>query len=341
MTGGARRIWVDLANSPQVLFFLPLLRHWADLGHQVTVTSRPYAQTVALCDRAGLEHTPIGIHGGKSLWKIGGALLQRSAALRTWASDWQFDLAVSHNSYSQILAARGLGLRVATSMDYEYQKANHLAFRLAHRIVLPRCFPEPMARRFGAGSRVRRYDGIKEQVYLAGFTPDPAFRRTSGLPEDQVLVVLRPAADWALYHRFENPLASRLLEHLLAQDGLHIVFLPRVESQAQAIRALQQPRIHLPGQALDGPSLLASADAVFSAGGTMAREAAVLGTPAYSLFRGRSPAVDQLLVQQDRLTILRTQEEVDALRIEPCRARRDLLQAAPRLVDQVATLLLD
>lgn len=334
------RLWIDLANSPQVLFFQPLIRLWKSVGHEVTITSRPYAQTIELCQRAGLDHIPIGVHGGRNLWRIGGALISRANALRDWSRGQRFDLAVSHNSYAQLIAARSRGIRASTTMDYEFQSANHLAFRLAHRVVVPECFPQDRLIRFGAKD-VRRYHGIKEQVYLADFVADPAFRRDNGLGEDTILVVLRPAADWALYHRFENPMAARLLDRLLSRENVEVVFLPRIAAQGEAARALRHPRLRIPDAALDGPQLLAAADAVFSAGGTMAREAAVLGTPAYSLFAGRTPAVDQLLVREGRLTILGNPEAID--RLEPVRktARTDLLSGGNRLIQDVAGMLYD
>jgi predicted glycosyltransferase len=334
------RIWVDLANSPQVLFFLPLIRRWTSEGHSIAITTRPYAQTVALGDHHGLSHTPIGLHGGTSLGRIGGQLLRRARLLRRWARSQRFDLAVSHNSYAQIVAARTLGLRVATSMDYEFQAANHLAFRLADRVVVPRCFPAGLLRRFGAGGKARPYDGIKEEMYLADFTPTPDFRAAHGFAPHRILVVVRPAADWALYHRFENRLAPLLLERLSGMDGVDVLFLPRVPEQGDLAQQLY-PRIQLPARAVDGPDLLASADAVFSAGGTMAREAAVLGTPAFSLFAGRTPAVDELLVRQGRLTILRTREDLDAIVLHRTTARDAGQPTGQRLVGEVSALLLD
>lgn len=334
-------LWLDLANSPQVLFFLPLIRHWTAQGHQLTISSRPYAQTVELADQSGLNHTPVGGHGGRKLWRIGGALLSRSMDLRAWARDRRFDLAVSHNSYSQLLAARALGIPAVTTMDYEYQRANHLAFRLARRVVVPESFPEPLLKRYGAGRRAVRYHGLKEQVTLAEFTAEPGFRRAHGIADDRILAVVRPPADWALYHRFENPLISDLLERLRAFDDVVIVFLPRIPAQAEPVRALGDPRIHIPDRVMNGPQLLAAADMVFSAGGTMVREAAVLGTPAWSLFAGTSPAVDRLLVQQGRLTILGDRDAVNA--VVPIRkvVRGDLLARGREVRDEVSTLLLE
>ena len=172
------RIWIDLANSPHVPFFAALGEEFRARGHELEVTARAFAQTVELAEQAGFAPAVIGGHGGRELKGKAGNLFARARALRSWARGRRFDLAVSHNSYSQIVAARALNLRSVTLMDYEHQPANHLAFRLASRVVVPRAFPDAALRRFGAAARkVRRYDGFKEDVYLAGWQPRAGARR--------------------------------------------------------------------------------------------------------------------------------------------------------------------
>src|SRR5713101_1633577 len=170
------RIWIDLANSPHVPFFRALIPEFMARGNQVEITARDFAQTVELAMKAGLTPHVIGGHGGGSITGKAGNLLGRASALRKWARDRGFDLAVSHNSYAQIAAAAALGIKTVTLMDYEHQPANHLAFRLATRVIVPRAFPTAELRRYGASMRqVKRYDGLKEDVYLADFTPDSSF----------------------------------------------------------------------------------------------------------------------------------------------------------------------
>src|SRR5215831_10209719 len=169
-------IWIDLANSPHVPFFHALIPDFTARGHTVEISARDFAQTVALAGRAGMPAHVIGGHGGGSITGKAGNLIGRASALRKWARDRGFNLAVSHNSYAQIAAASSLGIKPVTLMDYEYQPANHLAFRLAARVIVPRAFPAAELRKYGASMRkVRRYDGIKEDVYLADFTVDPEF----------------------------------------------------------------------------------------------------------------------------------------------------------------------
>src|SRR5258705_1813560 len=170
------RIWIDLANSPHVPFFRSLANQFIQRNHEVVITARDFAETVPLAEAAGFAPQVIGGHGGGKLSGKAGNLAQRALALGRWARGRNLDLAVSHNSYSQILAARALSLRCVTLMDYEHQPANHLAFRLASRVIVPRGFPETSLTRFGVtAAKVRKYDGIKEDVYLADFRADQNF----------------------------------------------------------------------------------------------------------------------------------------------------------------------
>ena len=336
------RIWIDLANSPHVPFFRALREEFMARGHETEVTARAFAQTVELAEGSGLNPVVIGGHGGRGLRGKAGNLLGRARALRGWARERRFDLAVSHNSYAQIAGARSLGLRCVTLMDYEHQPANHLAFRLASRVVVPRAFPAGALRRFGARAyKVRRYDGIKEDVYFADYEPDARasaeLLRALGLRDGGVLVVVRPPARDALYHRFENELFELLLDKLSARDDVTVVLLARNEQQREQY-GTRGGKFILPRRALDGALLLSASDLVVSAGGTMNREAAALGVPAATVYAGAWAAVDEYLVREGRLTRLGTRREIEALRLTKKEAARPRRAAHVRA--QVAELIL-
>ncbi|HEY0100950.1 MAG TPA: DUF354 domain-containing protein [Pyrinomonadaceae bacterium] len=326
------RIWIDLANSPHVPFFVALREEFVARGHEVEVTAREFAQTVELAEQAGLRPTVMGEHGGRKLAGKAGNLLERARALRSWARGRRFELAVSHNSYSQIVAARALRLRSVTLMDYEHQPANHLAFRLASRVIVPRVFPASALRRYGAPERkVQRYDGFKEDVYLADWQPAPGafenLRDSLGVSERDVLIVVRPPARDALYHRFDNELFDALLEHLCARRDARIVLLARTDAQREEFDARHRSEnVIMPENALDGATLIAASDLVVSAGGTMNREAAALGVPAATVYAGEWAAVDEALVREGRLTRIRTREDIGNLRV----AKKDIATNARR-----------
>jgi predicted glycosyltransferase len=321
------RIWIDLANSPHVPFFRALAVEFERRGHEVETTAREFAQTVELAGAAGFRPAVVGGHGGGGLSGKARNVAGRAWALKRWARGRGLDLAVSHNSYSQIVAARLAGLRAVTLMDYEHQPANHLAFRLASRVIVPEAFPEEALRKFGAGrGKVRRYQGIKEDVYLSDFAPDPRFAgrllEQFGIDtEREVLVVVRPPAREALYHRFENELFDALLERLSARENVRVILLPRGGAQRDALavrhaEGFGSGRLIMPRAALDGANLVAAADLLVSAGGTMNREAAALGVPAATVYAGRWAAVDEQLVREGRLRRVATREELESLTFE-------------------------
>ena len=313
------RIWIDLANSPHVPFFHALIPEFSSRGHRVEITARDFAQTVELAAKAGMMAHVIGGHGGGSIAGKATNLLGRASALRKWARGRGLDLAVSHNSYAQIAAAAALNVKSVTLMDYEHQPANHFAFRTAFRVIVPDAFPENELRKYGASTRkVKRYAGIKEDVYLADFTPDPAFPETLrklNIASDDVLVVARPPAREALYHRFENELFDQLIEHLNSQPGVKILMLPRSEAQREHYQSQARTSLVIPREALDGANLIAAADLVVSAGGTMNREAAALGVPAMSVYAGKWAAIDEDLVREGRLQRIASREDIDTLAV--------------------------
>jgi uncharacterized protein len=314
------RVWIDLANSPHVPFFKALVNRFIAHGHEIETTAREFAETIPLAEAAGFSAQTVGVHGGRAVSAKAGSLLTRAWALAIWARPRGFDLAISHNSYSQILAARALGIKTVTLMDYEYQPANHLAFRLTSRIIVPKSFPARRLRRYGAPlERVRRYHGTKEDVYLADFQPDPLFDAQLselGINPDNVLVLVRPPAHEALYHRFQNTLFDDALAMLLANDNVQVILLPRNEAQRAAYSAGAGRHLIVPAAPLDGANLINASDLVISAGGTINREAAALGVPAFSIYAGQWASVDEELVKEGRLQRISSAADLEKLRIQ-------------------------
>jgi predicted glycosyltransferase len=337
------RLWIDLANSPHVPFFRALIDRFIGCGHEVETTARDFAETIPLASAAGLSAQTVGTHGGRDVSRKAANFMSRAWALAGWARKRRFDLAVSHNSYSQILAARALRVRSVTLMDYEYQPANHLAFRLTSRLIVPVSFPAKRLRRYGAGVRkVRRYNGTKEDVYLADFRPDPEFAAQMyelGVRPDNVVVLMRPPAHDALYHRFQNKLFDRVLTKLQQTDNVQVVLLPRNETQRATFVSMAAERMIIPASPLDGPNLIAACDLVISAGGTINREAAALGVPAASIYAGRWAAVDEQLVKERRLIRISNMADLQRLRLQkkpPSHPRRAL-----EVIDEVVRLILE
>jgi predicted glycosyltransferase len=337
------RLWIDLANSPHVPFFKALAARFVESGHEIETTARAFAETVPLANAAGFKAHVVGAHGGRQVSAKAGNLMSRAWSLATWARKLNFDLAISHNSYSQILAARVLRIRCVTLMDYEYQPANHLAFRLTSRIIVPASFPARRLRRYGASvGKVRRYHGTKEDVYLADFEPDPAFGTQLcelGVHPDNVLVLMRPPAHDALYHRFQNKLFDEALSLLLGKTNVQVVLLPRNEMQRQIYSARENDRLIVPATPLDGANLIAASDLVISAGGTINREAAALGVPVASVYAGQWAAVDEELLNEGRLQRIASSEDLRKLPVEKKSLAKP--RRAVAVIDEVVRLILE
>jgi predicted glycosyltransferase len=201
------------------------------------------------------------------------------------------------------------------AFDYEFALAQHgLGCRAATRVVVPDAIPQERLDRLGAPARkVRRYPGLKEEYYLHGFVPDDQVLDDLRTDRSRILVVVRTPPEVSLYHRHGNPLFTDVLERLGRDPEVHAVVLPRTPGQRDALREAGLPSLVVPQRAVDALSLVALADLVVSAGGTMNREAVALGTPVYTTFSGRLGAVDERLRDAGRLRALET---ADDLRVE-------------------------
>lgn len=337
------RIWIDLGNSPHVPFFDALSEEFERRGHYVLWTARDYAQTVEMAEKAGLPIEIFGRHGGKNVLQKGLKFSERIFDLIAWARNKKFDLVVSHNSHEPLAVAKLLGIKSVNLMDYEHHPANHLSFRLASKVVVPESFPDEYLRKFGVKERkVRRYAGIKEDVYLADFKPDKNFQNelsVLGVTPENLLIVVRPHAPEALYHRqFSNNLLNETLEKFSAEENVKIILLPRKEVQGEALRSKHQSEsIIIPTRVLDGANLIAAADWVISGGGTMNREAAALGVPVATIFVGKPAMVDEMLIREGRMTKIETSEDLRKIKlVKKSRANaRKFLQTKLKVADLI------
>jgi len=297
------KIWVDMSAPAHVLVLRPIIERLQGEGHAVEVTSRDYAQTQALLDLHGLPHTPIGRHGGASRFQKAYRLGSRTAGMLRFGRGRSFDLALAHGSNDLAIAARALGVPEANMHDYEYAVTQHrIGCRLARRVMFPDSVPAERLRRFGVGpEKLFPYPGLKEEYYLFDFEPDPEALRRLGVETERVVVIVRPPPDVSLYHRKSNPLFPKVLERLGRDGDVHAVVLPRTLAQREFITELRLPSLIVPEGAVEAQSLVALADLVLSAGGTMNREAAALGTPVYTTYGGRLGGVDEALIRSGRL----------------------------------------
>ncbi len=326
------KVWIDMTNSPHVPFFRPLIALLEERGHEVDVSARDFAQTLELLDAAAIGHEVVGPpHGGAGRAGKVRAMGSRLRALRAWAEPKRFDVALSHASHELPLAARMLRVRSAYAYDYEFARSQHaLGSRAATRVVVPEAIPQDRLDRLGATTaKVRRYPGLKEEYYLSGFSPDRRVLDGLGLDASKVLAVVRTPPEVSLYHRHGNPLFTDVLERLGADPRVEAVVLPRTPAQRDALRKATLPSLVLPEHAIDAQSLIAFADLVVSAGGTMNREAVALGTPVWTTFAGTMGAVDEGLIADGRLAEL---TGADALVLEKKPGTGTVVERDPELM---------
>ena len=309
-------IWIDLSNSPHVLFFKPFIQRLEVLGHQVELTHRDFAQTSKLCSILGIESKRIGTHGGKGTFNKILNIARRAYDLRNFAKTHDFDLACSHNSYAHCIAAKSLRIPYLTLMDYEHQPANHINFRISDKVLVPFTFELNDIKKYRNTSKgIVKYPGIKEEAYLFEFHQRKNFWREEfpDLDPTKVLCPVRPPATMAAYHNFENPLFMELIEFLLNKKSLQMIIFPRTEAQKAKLEA-RFSNLYIANKSVDGAQLISNSDMIISAGGTMNREAAVLGTPAYSVYAGNIGSVDKHLKSSGKLNFI--QNRTDFLKIK-------------------------
>ena len=306
-----KTVWIDLDNSPHVPFFKPIICELKKRGHDVVITARDCFQVCGLADLMGVEYKKVGRHYGKHLLLKGAGLVIRSLQLMPHVRKKKPDIAVSHGSRSQVLTSSMCQITSVAIGDYEHSRA----------VIKPDYFIAPEMIPDGSVKSYRKslfkYPGIKEDVYVPDFRPDPSILRELGIRESEMLVTIRPPATEAHYHNPESELLFEATINFLGeQPGTRMVILPRNEKKQTAWVKDQwsewcgSGKIVFPEHVVDGLNLIWHSDLVISGGGTMNREAAALGVPVYSIFRGTIGAVDRYLSESGRLVLLQSVEDV-------------------------------
>ncbi len=306
------KIWIDLDNTPHVPFFIPIIRELERRGHKVVLTARDAFQVCELADKMGLKYIQIGRHYGKNPVKKVLGLFRRSKQLLPFLKREKPDLALSHGARSQIFLSNLH--RIPTVLIADYEHSQTLPMARPRWLILPESIlgrpsvVEP--------ARIRYYRGIKEDVYVPTFRPAAGLLDELGLGRDELIVTVRPPADEAHYYKPESTtLFLALMDRLVRTPDVRAVLLPRNKMQEKRLEEthpewFKDGKTIVPGRAVDGLDLIWLSDLVVSGGGTMNREAAALGVPVYSIFRGTIGAVDEMLEKEGRLILIRSEEEV-------------------------------
>ncbi len=312
--GSKRKIWIDLDNSPHVPFFAPIIKELDQMGHPVLLTARDCFQVCALGDYYKLDYKRIGRHyGANKLLKVIGTLW-RSLQLATVIIREKPDVAVSHGSRPLILLSAAL--RIPTILLFDYEHTASLPFIRPTLGIAPEVISTPrIAKQFKFG--LRTYAGLKEDVYVASYRPDSSVLRQLDLSPEDIVATIRPPATEAHYHNRESEkLYIEVVEFLGRTPAVRMVILPRNEATQREFvyhtwpKWCKEKKIIVPGQVVNGLDLIWCSDFVISGGGTINREAAALGVPAYSIFRGAIGAVDRDLADMGRVVLIQSVDEV-------------------------------
>jgi uncharacterized protein len=338
-----RKVWIDLENSPHVPFVGPTIKELEERGCEVVLTARDCFQVCELADMAGLKYQKIGHHYGKhSVAKLAGLGI-RVLQMTPFVLRERPAISVCHGSRSLLLLSAMFGIPSINIADYEH--ADHrltiwLGSVQKKWVMTPEVVPPDIFEKHGMPKdHILHYPGIKEDVYTPFFQPDPSLKDTLGLRPSDIVVTIRPPATEAHYH---NPESEKLLMAVFNLLGAHpevkTILLPRTHRQEAELRQANPElfateRIVVPKHAVDGLDLIWYSDLVISGGGTMNREAAALGIPVYSLFRGTMGAVDKHLAETGKLVLLESEQDVrEKLQFV---SRKKMSASAPR---QRATL---
>jgi predicted glycosyltransferase len=348
LTSPQKKIWIDLENSPHVPFFKPIIEELEKSGFSVLLTARDCFQVCDLADCAGLRYKRIGRHYGKhTLAKLAGLGIRVAQLAPTILREKPI-LAISHGSRSLFLLASMLRIPTITLFDYEHAK--WIKPIGAHWVIVPEVMPEAAVLKIGIQKEhILRYPGIKEDVYVPSFRPNSSIREQLDLHNDEIVVTIRPPASEAHYRNPESDNLLRAVFELLERTpDTKAVLLPRTPAQEAELRTqwpalFQSGRVVVPEHVVNGLDLIWFSDLVVSGGGTMNREAAALGVPVYSIFRGAACAVDRHLAQQGRLVLLESPADVTTrLKIEHRRRSGqpdvELRGTLQSVVDHIATV---
>jgi len=310
--GSQKKIWIDIDNSPHVPFFIPIIQELQKRGHRVLLTARNSYQVCELLEFHHLDCKVVGSHWGKNRFLKTLGTLGRAARLVPLVFREKPDLAISMVSRAQLLACKAMRIPIVVTFDYEF--VEKMQFLRPDWILVPEVIPLS-----GVGFAKRaifRYSGLKEDVYVPSFKPDPVLKQRLGIGESELLVTVRPAATEAHYHNPESEeLMRAALNFLIKQREVRVVLLPRNDRQSISLRTewgdwIEKGKIVIPRHVMDGLNLIWYSDMMISGGGTMNREAAALGVPVYSFFRGKIGAVDSHLAAKGRLVLLEHVEDI-------------------------------
>ncbi len=291
------RIWIDISNSPHVNMFYSLIKELESEGHQIIITSRPLANTIALLDQKGLQHTTIGEHYGKDFLKKVFGFPIRILQLKKFLKDKNIDVAVSQSSFHSPVVARLMGIPSVYTNDNEHAMGNKPAFFCATQILIPENLPIKNIAKTGISiKKIKQYPGVKEGIYLWSKGETIQEKRKQQNPAT-IKIYIRPEPQTAQYYKGKENFLDETI--IALQDKYAIIVLPRDDNQSKHYKQEKFHATYVPDNPLSFDDIAADCSIFIGAGGSMTRELAILGIPTISVYQDDLLEVDQFLISKN------------------------------------------
>ena len=295
------KIWIDLTNAPHVRFFKNIIEYFQDQGDEVIVTGRKFGDIHKLMDLFGFEFISIGKHGVTLGQKIEESTL-RAHELSKLIIKEKPDVAISKHSIELPRVTFGLNIPSVYVLDNEHAlAANKLTLPLCNRIIMPQAIDMWTLLRVGADpNKIISYKGTSEIIHFKNFEyNENIFEDLELNLKKEKTILMRPEPSLASYLDADckksvlSPVVDILEEHA------NILVIPRFKEQEEIFCDYENVTIIKPP--VDTFSLIKKCDLIIGAGGTMNREAAIVGTPVISCYPGKTLSVDQFYIDQNRM----------------------------------------
>jgi hypothetical protein len=295
------KIWIDLTNSPHVNFFAGIIKELRT-NHETLLTCRPLANTIELLEINKLPYQIVGRHYGPSLFKKSIGFFWRTFQLFILLRKKNMDVAVSHSSFYSPFVSKILNIRNVYLNDNEYARGNRISFIFADHILVPEYLELSKILKQGAAERkVIRYPGLKEGVYLWRYLNQ---EHKTGLDfngeKNDKVIYIRPEPWAAQYYKGGKNFFDNMLLDL--KKDFKIMLMPRYKKQRDYYRQQQFAGIVIPQKSSNIFDIMENCDMFIGAGGTMTREAAVLGVPTICAYQDRLLDVDRFLLDKGLMT---------------------------------------
>jgi len=335
MKNETKKIWFDFDNAPHVPILMPIIKELRKRGYQTLLTARDKAETKELLILNKEKFKVIGKSFPKN--KILKLLFTLNRALKlifylNKIENGKTILSVNHSSRSALLASWLKRIPSVALYDYEYVNSTFQNI-FASKILMPNVFTKDKLKKANISTKnLDYYPGIKEQIYI-----NPTYKKADllnelGVDPSKIIITFRPPGTSGHYH---NPKSEIIMDEILnkmsqEKDKIFLITLPRTRKQKETIfTLLKQKKFQflIPERPINGIDLILNSDIVLSGGGTMIREAAVLGVPSYSFFQGPKGAVDEFLEKSGRLISIDSPQDIELIKFMKKQKESKVLEA--------------